>query len=163
MFDEVQKVASVQYDDMRGTIALDRADFKGLREALDVPDDQTVVGLHVWTGHPPLLGHEHPFAESSYTGLTLWTIDSTAIPKGAGVPGLAGTGDVEVTEWSYDTTDVEFGMPTDAWSLLLLASKRLEARLWVRGLWGDDAQFIVAAERRLEHDGTGWRVVRSEP
>ena len=158
----VERTASTQYGDMTGTAAMDTADFRGLQEALDLPQDVLIVGVSVFLHHVPLHAGDEPFSHGSSTYLSVYTLDRGALQDGEGLPGLARDGVVEVAEHRYETAKLEYAeLPEDAWTLVALASKRLSLKLWDRAFDGADVE-VVSETYYVRRGGDRWTVYEGE-
>lgn len=95
----VERRASVQYNDMVGTVALDDADFERYEGLLGLGDQW------VFAAHPSLGMEGKDFASSSFSSLVAWCLHRDVLPAdGGGLPALFVRGEpIPLTEFSLDT------------------------------------------------------------
>lgn len=101
----VERRASVQYNDMVGTVALDDADFERYEGLLGLGDEWVLLGLSLFAAHPSLGMEGKDFASSSFSSLVAWCLHRDVLPAdGGGLPALFVRGEpIPLTEFSLDT------------------------------------------------------------
>ena len=159
----IQWRAEVQYGDMDGTVAIDDADCERWEDILGI-DGWLPLGIQVNCGHPALGARRS--AASSGTYLRVWAVEWARLKEGYSLPDLlASERPVEVTEFVFETSDVDYPTAANALAVLLRGSKRLDIVVWDRTVINAglrDSDFDIVGERYLVWENEAW-VERAHP
>ncbi|MDV6231941.1 hypothetical protein [Rhodococcus cercidiphylli] len=143
----VDFIAHEQYDVFTGSVAADDADFESIEKILGFDESASVLGFRVSGTHPMLT--DGGAANSSYTYLTAWVVDSLKLEPNR---------PVDVTEYQFHTAELEYDNknPT-SFGVLLRALKRVSVTLWrdrvhSAGLTGDHINVVSTVVRVREGD-----------